>query len=39
MASQEDPAVIDDDDDWSEAGPQNPEEVRAYQDRIKMQYF
>ena len=34
MASQEDPVVIDDDNDWPNTGPQNPEEVRAYQDRI-----
>ena len=34
MASQEDPVVIDDDDDWPDAGPQNPEEVQAYQDHI-----
>ena len=34
MASQEDPVVINDDDDWPDTGPQNPEEARAYQDRI-----
>ena len=33
MASQEDLVVIND-DDWPDAGPQTPEEVRAYQDRI-----
>ena len=34
MASQEDPVVINDNDNWPDAGPQNPKEVRAYQDRI-----
>ena len=34
MASQEDPVVINYNDDWPDAGPQNPEEARAYQDRI-----
>ena len=34
MASQEDPVVINDDNDWSDVGPQNPEEAQAYQDHI-----
>ena len=34
MASQEDLVVINDDDDWPDVGPQNPEEVRMYQDHI-----
>ena len=34
MALQEDLVVIDDDNDWPDAGPQNPEEVCMYQDHI-----
>ena len=34
MALQKDPVVINDDNDWPDTGPQNPEEVRVYQDRI-----
>ena len=35
MASQEDPVVINDDNNWPDTGPENPEDARAYQDRIK----
>ena len=34
MASQEEPVVINDDDDWPDAGPINPEEAQVYQDCI-----
>ena len=34
MASQEDPVVIKDDDNWPDVGPQNPEEMWAYHDCI-----
>ena len=31
MASQEDLVVINDDDDWPDVGPQNPEEAQVYE--------